>query len=74
MALAVVQSMWVDAVRSGCRVPQVDNNCVSLLSHQQRPQVAQPVRLSHLCPVGAVTVLLIHSFLVGGADSLEPSF
>lgn len=31
IALAVVQSMWMDAVRSGCCVPQVDDHSVSLL-------------------------------------------
>ena len=65
--------MLVDAVRSGCHVFQVDDQCVSLLSHQQGSKVAQPVRFYHLSPVGGVAVLLIHSLLVGGADTLGAS-
>lgn len=65
--------MWVDAVRSGCCVPQVDDHRVSLLSHQQGSQVAHPVWLHHLCPVGGVAVLLVYSLLVGGANALGAS-
>lgn len=69
-ALAVVQPMRVDAVRSGCCVLQVDDHRVSLLCHQHRPQVAQPLWFHHFCPVGGVTVLLVHGLLVGWADAL----
>lgn len=71
--LAVVQSMWVDAVRSGCSVPQVDDHCVSFLSHQQRPKVAHPIWFTHFCPIGGVAVLLVYSLLVGGANTLGVS-
>lgn len=70
VALAVVQSMWVDAVRSGGYVPQLDEHCVPLLGHQYGSQVPQPVRLRHLRPVGGVGVLLVHSLLIDGADAL----
>lgn len=71
--LAVVQSMWVDAVRSGRSVSQVDDYCVSVLSHQQRPEVAHPFRFTHFCPIGGVAVLLVYSLLVGGANTLGAS-
>lgn len=57
--------MWVGAVRSGRCVLQVDNQCVTLLSHQQRSEVTQPFCFCQLRPVGGVAVLLINSLLVG---------
>lgn len=73
-AFAVVQSMWVDAVRSGGRVFEIDDHRVSLLGHQHWAQVAQPVGFDHLCSVGGVTVLFVNCLLVGGADSLRALF
>lgn len=72
-ALAVVLSMWMDAVRSRCYVPQVDDHRVSLLCCYQRPKVAQPPWLCHFCPVGGVAVLLVYSFFVDGTNSLWAS-
>lgn len=73
VALAVVESMWVDAVRSGRCVLQVDEHGVPLLGHHQRSQVAQPLWLRHLCPEGGVAVLLIHRLLIGRANTLGAS-
>lgn len=73
IALAVVQSMRVDAVRSGRYVPQVDDHRVSLFGHQQGSQVAQPVGLCHFCPVGGAAVLFVYSLLVDGANALGAS-
>lgn len=70
ISLAVVQSMWVDAVTSGCCILQVDDHSVSFLSHEQRSHITQPIWFHHLCPVGGVTVLLINSLLVCGANTL----
>ena len=71
IALAVVESMGVDAVGSGCYVLHVDHQRVSLLQGQQRSHVAQPLWLYHLRPVGGVRVLLVHRLLVLGADALR---
>lgn len=65
IALAVVLSMWMDAVRSVCIVVQVNDHGVSLLSCYQWPKVAQPPWLYQFCSVGGVTELLVYSFLVG---------
>lgn len=70
VSLAVVQSMRVDAVTSGRCILQVDDHSVSFLSHEQRSQITQPDWFHHLCPVGGVTVLLIYSLLVCGANTL----
>lgn len=69
ISFAVVQSVWVDAVMSGCCIFQVDDHGVTFLSHEQRSQITQPTWFQHLCPVGGVTVLLINSLLVRGANT-----